>query len=91
MHIAMFPAESVCDSRLLPGQKVGLAQYGAPGQVSDLTEGREYLGVVDPFLTEPVARGDRFWVFLKPLTITGLRHSWSHPAFPDEKLPGAAG
>jgi len=41
-------------------------------------------GVVDPFLTESVQPGQRYWLFLFPGTVTGIRHVWSAPAFPEE-------
>jgi hypothetical protein len=73
VHIAVAPM--VAAARLLPGQHVGL-----------LDDGRVYandkpIGIVDPFLTESVLPGQRFWLFLYPGTITSLRHVWTHPAF----------
>lgn len=40
------------------------------------------IGVVDPFCGG-VSNGARFWLCLKPGTITGMRHHWEHPAFPN--------
>lgn len=40
------------------------------------------VGVVDPFLETGPRNGQRFWLFMKPYTITALRHEWEHPAFP---------
>lgn len=88
IHVAIAPVTAV--ERLAPGQHVGLVREDDPELVGacDST-----IGVVDPFLTAAVETGQRFWLFLYPGTITGLRHVWTHPAFTKaaamvrEKLP----
>lgn len=55
-----------------------------PGQAVDPTgdpAGTPRVGIVDPFLAGPVYPGQRCFLFLRPNTITGLRHEWTHPAF----------
>jgi hypothetical protein len=76
IHIAVAPVTAV--GRLRPGQHVGLVQEG---NLELVGPGNRNIGVVDPFLTEEVEAGQRFWLFLYPGTITGLRHVWTHPAF----------
>ena len=75
IHVAVEPA--IAAHMLRPGQRVGrlAGRYGVSGTV---------LGIVDPFLTRNVKTGERFWLFVLPRTITGLRHVWTHPAWPDE-------
>jgi hypothetical protein len=41
-------------------------------------------GYIDPNLEYGANKGDRVWVILKPNTVTGMRHAWSHPKFEDE-------
>lgn len=76
IHIAVAPVTAA--HALSPGQHVGLVR-------ADSTElvGRCDcpIGIIDPFLQEPVAAGQRCWMFLYPGTITSLRHAWTHPAF----------
>jgi len=76
IHIAVAPVTAV--ERLSPGQHVGLVREDDPELVGPCDR---TIGVVDPFLTAEVEPGRRFWLFLFPGTITGLRHVWTHPAF----------
>lgn len=74
IHVAVAPV--VAGQPLCGGDHVGLDEKG------EAVRSRDSIGVVDPFLREPVKTGQRFWLFLYPGTITSLRHDWSHPAFP---------
>lgn len=76
IHIAT--AAVFAETDLEPGDHVGLTTERP--DVMGLSEIAP-LGIVDPFLTETVKKGERFWVFLYPGTIRSLRHAWSHPAF----------
>lgn len=79
IHIALIAVTAGED--LNPGTHVGVLAdktYGAP------PKGSQPLGVVDPFLSRMVERGDRFWLCLYQNTVTGMRHVWQHPAFSDE-------
>jgi hypothetical protein len=73
IHVAIAPTTAPCE--LKPGQHVD--QQGNP-EGPDI----EPVGIVDPYLREPVRTGQRFWLFLYPNTVTSLRHEWTHPAYP---------
>ncbi len=75
IHLAVLPV--IAGTKLRPGKSVS-ARDGVA--VLDPTG----VGIVDPFLTEAVTPGQRFWMVIKPRLITSLRHVWTHPAFPDE-------
>lgn len=75
IHVAVIAVEA--GQLLPPGAHVGRMPDGAFGQQKDC------LGVVDPFLVEDVKKGQHFWLFLYPNTVTSLRHHWAHPGFPD--------
>lgn len=81
VHIAVAPV--VCaDSVLVPGQHIGFVKGETPANdEAASSESENKLGIVDPFLKRPVVRGERFWMFLYPNTITSLRHDWTHPGF----------
>lgn len=82
IHIAVLPA--IAGERLSPGQHVGIGKDGF--SFGDYKCGK-FLGVVDPFLKEVLEPGDRFWMFMYPNTITGLRHVWTHPDVLDGASP----
>ncbi len=76
IHIAVAPVTAA--ALLTPGQHVGLIHEDDTELVGP---SERHIGVVDPFLSEAIQPGQRFWLFLYPGTVTGLRHVWTHPAF----------
>lgn len=79
IHMAIIPV-TTGDTTLSPGQHVRL---DSRGRAVPASEGFKGIGVVSPWLPRPVCPGEKFWLLLNPGTITGLRHDWSHPAFPN--------
>lgn len=80
IHIAVCPVEAAED--LEPGQYVGLvAQPGLGDRLAGLwaSASAPHVGIVDPFLTTTVKKGQRFWLCLYPQTVTSIRHHWTHP------------
>lgn len=82
IHIAIAPV--VASQTLTPGCHVGLDDEGKANCFV-----ANKIGIVDPYLTESVRGGQRFYLFLYPNTVTSLRHEWTHPAFgPSEPNKG---
>ena len=75
IHIAVVPI--IAHMQLAPGRHIGVTTDGKAS-----TMGLPYVGIVDPFLQNPVERGQTFWLFLYQGQVTTLRHEWTHPAFP---------
>lgn len=77
IHCAVAPV--IAAERMRPGTHISLNEEGqAHGKAP-------YLGIVDPFLHAHVEKGEQFYVFLYPRTVTSLKHHWEHPAFPVPK------
>lgn len=81
IHIACVPV--VAMETLVPGQFIVLCE-DTKDQVKPALRDSLGMGIVDPFLTQKVYAGDRFWCWLKPGSVTGMRHHFNHPLFPDE-------
>lgn len=77
VHVAVAPVTAA--ELLEPGQHIGLQAPGDTELVSSTAS--KQIGIVDPFLAHAVEPGQRFWMFLYPNSITGMRHAWRHPAF----------
>lgn len=86
IHIAIVPA--IAAENLWAGNKVSLV-YGTTDQVKrqEYSGGSPIIGVVDPFLNNFVRKGQKFWLFLYPNSVTGLQHVWTHPAFDCPQMP----
>lgn len=76
VHIAVAPV--IAARSLQPGQRIEFVDGSTDTVKGSIGVG---IGIVDPFLTRDVGKGDRFWAWLTPGSITSLRHNWTHPAF----------
>lgn len=78
VHVAIIPV-TCAHAKVYPGEPLKVVAGGAIEKAGD----GEWDGIVDPFLRASVMPGDRFYMVLKPGSITSLRHDWEHPAFTD--------
>lgn len=83
VHVAVMPVVAIED--LQPGQHIGPDGSPAPANVVVGVSSKAIIktGIVDPFLKQTVRKGERFFMFMYPQTITSLRHEWTHPLFKD--------
>lgn len=76
VYVAIAPVTAA--EKLYPGQ--GIVLTDATGIRVKSATGNDWSGIVDPFLTAPVFPEQRFWMWMRPGSITSLRHEWTHPA-----------
>lgn len=89
VHFAVAPV--IVSGFLRAGEKVKFAPGRTDMVVSWDHDDEPPIGIIDPFLEcGYVTDKDRCWLFLFPSTITGLRHEWTHPAFPDQASQDSA-
>ena len=81
IHVAVAPVTA--QVQLKPGEHVGLVDSDNSELVGPCDSN---IGIVDPFLNSDIEPGDRFWLFLYPNSVTGMRHVWKHPAFQAKPL-----
>lgn len=85
VHFAVAPVRPDKGQFLRAGERVRLAPGSTDVVVAWDCDDEPPVGIIDPFLDGYVTDKDRCWLFLFPSTITGLRHEWTHPAFPDQQ------
>lgn len=78
IHLAVEPV--IAAHVMKPGEHIGLLSNGQASRYAE-----QKFGIVDPFLTDTIATGERFWLIIYPRKITSLRHVWEHPAFESAK------
>jgi hypothetical protein len=75
IHLAVEPV--IASDKLFAGQDIGLMPDGTASFRAE-----KHLGIVDPFIKDPILPGQRFWLIVYPRQIRSLRHVWEHPDFP---------
>jgi len=73
IHVAVAAVDAA--EGLDPGDHIGITEDGKASTTAN------HCGIVDPFLTKHVNKGETFYIFLYPGTVTSLCHIWEHPAF----------
>ncbi len=80
VHVAVVACEA--STNLEVGAAVAISHRDADAPLAFIANRKDSIGIVDPFIDDRfIKAGQRFWLYLFPRTITGLRHVWTHPAF----------
>lgn len=71
VHVPIYQATAA--HTLHPGQHVGLNDNGNAS-----TSAPKIIGIVDPFLSKPVEKDQRFYILVFPDDVKKLHHVWEH-------------
>lgn len=83
VHVAIVPV--IAGEDLRPGCRLRMV-YGTTNTVINGDSNHDAIGIADPFIRGwRIEKGQKFWMWLNPGTITGLRHDWTHPAFDGQR------
>lgn len=78
VHIAVVPL--IAGTDLYKGNVVKLSSVDKEIALDGEYNKDQAIGIVDPFLGDyQVPRGSKFWCYLFPNSVTGMRHHWQHP------------
>jgi hypothetical protein len=82
IHVPIMPVFAL--ENLNPGDKIRLVKQ-VDGEAFGATKAKKNpMAVVDPFLTDPVIVGEKFYAWVRPSTVHKLWHEWTHPLFDKE-------
>jgi len=81
IHVAVAPV--IAAETLAPGMHIGFVS----GNTEIVGTFCEPIGIVDPFFKGTILKGQKFYMYLYPQSITSLRHEWTHPAFEPGYVP----
>jgi len=82
VHIAI--VQVTASETIVPGASLELVP-GSHTFVKE-TENGKGIGIADPFIPEgEIKKGQVFYLFLYPNSITSLTHYWTHPSFATEE------
>jgi hypothetical protein len=88
IHIAIMPV-IVDDDYMAPGSEVKFVP-GSKDTVRCVTNYSEQgIGIIDPYINRfngVLRKGDKVWLFLRPNSVTGMRHHWKHPGIDDQEV-----